>query len=266
MILIKKKFEMLIAIASVTFKEWAAYRSHMMVSIFVGPAYYVVQYFIWIGVFSQKTTVGGFTLNQMLIYYGVTTLLNYCIMDFADWNLQNHVHRGTFVIFMIRPLFHRFYALSQKIGHRFLGILIEFIPIYLILWLGFGIKLIPVNFIYAIISIIFAFLINFYINYSIGVIGFWMIKNNGVRSIIHLIKNIFAGVFIPLTFFPDFVQKVLYFLPFQYITYVPVSIFIGEFKLAGNVVPIPTILLYQGGMVILSALLSRIIYYLGIKK
>lgn len=254
------------AVASATWKEWAAYRSHMMVSIFIGPAYFLIQYFIWQGVFSQGGTLGGFSLDTMLLYYGVNTLLNYCIMDFAGWNLQNHIQRGTFITFMLLPVSHRYYALSQKVGHRLLGVLVEFIPVFLILRLAFGLRLVPQNILYAAVSFAFAFLINFYINYSIGAVGFWLVKNQGVRSVFNLVKNIFAGVFIPLTLFPEFLQKALFFLPFQYISYVPVSVFIGEYHLADMTVPIPVVLLCQAAMVLAMAMVSRWTYNLGIRK
>ena len=91
-------------------------------------------------------------------------------------------------------------------------------------------------------------------------------KNQGLRSVFDLVKNIFAGVFIPLTFFPEILQKALFFLPFQYISFVPVSVFIGEYNLAGNSVPIPLILLLQGVMVLLTMGMSEMVYRKGIKK
>ena len=44
----------LIAVATATYKEWAAYRSHMLISIFVGPIFFLVQYFIWGAVYRNN--------------------------------------------------------------------------------------------------------------------------------------------------------------------------------------------------------------------
>ena len=44
---IKHKLEICRAVAFVTYKEWSAYRTHSLVSVFVGPVYFIVQYFIW---------------------------------------------------------------------------------------------------------------------------------------------------------------------------------------------------------------------------
>ena len=52
---IKKKLNILWAVAVVTYKEWSAYRTHSMVSILVGPIYFIVQYFIWTAAYGGKT-------------------------------------------------------------------------------------------------------------------------------------------------------------------------------------------------------------------
>ena len=75
--MLRCRAEMLWAIAKATYEEWAAYRTHSMVSIFVGPVYYLVQYFIWNAVFTYGQTLGGMTLSQMLTYAGVAAVIGY---------------------------------------------------------------------------------------------------------------------------------------------------------------------------------------------
>ena len=61
---IKNKFEILKAVALVTYKEWSAYRTHTMVSIFVGPVYFIVQYFIWTAIYGNNTVINGIELTD----------------------------------------------------------------------------------------------------------------------------------------------------------------------------------------------------------
>jgi ABC-2 type transport system permease protein len=61
-------FRVLRAVALVTYKEWAAYRSHVLVSLFVGPAYYLAQVYIWRAVFASRDVIGGLTLEETLTY------------------------------------------------------------------------------------------------------------------------------------------------------------------------------------------------------
>lgn len=261
-----KALNVLKSTAFVTFKEWAAYRSHMLVSIFVGPVYFLVQYFIWNAVFEHKETINGFTMQQMLTYFGIVTLIHYCIMDFADWNLQMLIHTGRFITFMLRPVNHKYFAFSQKLGHRVLGFSLEFIPVYLLFYFVFGLLLIPHNIFWTVISVALGFTMMFLVDYSIGITGFWLVKTGGVRRMFLLIRDIFAGTFIPLTFFPGILQKILFFLPFQYISYVPVRVFLGSYELAGRIFEIPQIVLFQAIAVFVMWLISELLWKLGVNK
>jgi len=42
--------------------------------------------------------------------------------------LKEIIRSGKFLTFALRPIHHPFFALSQKIGHRMLGILLEALP------------------------------------------------------------------------------------------------------------------------------------------
>ena len=121
--------KILLSTASATYKEWAAYRSHALVSLFVGPVMYFIQIAIWKAVYGSKGTLNGLTLNDMLVYFAAASLIYYVIMDFADWNLQMLIKTGKFLTFLLRPMSHRYYALSQKFGHRAMGIFVEFLPV-----------------------------------------------------------------------------------------------------------------------------------------
>lgn len=263
---IKQKLQVLKAVAFVTYKEWAAYRTHSMVSIFVGPAYFIVQYFIWTAVYGNQTTINGIALTQMLTYFGANALIGYLTMDFADWNLQMLVRTGKFLTFALRPIHHRYFALSQKVGHRILGFLFEFIPCMLIFVLLFKVDMLPPRVGWTVVSLALAFLMNFYVHYTIGMTAFWFTQSAGIRSVFMLFSSIFSGALIPLVFFPKAIQVCLFFLPFQYVSYVPAMVYTGTYRLADISVSIPGIVLIQAVAVVLTALLSERVYRVSIKR
>lgn len=263
---ISAKISFIKSVAFATYKEWSAYRSHMLVSLVIGPLYFLVQVFIWKAVYSGRDVLNGFTLEQIISYYGIAALIHYCIMDFADWNFQMLIRTGQFITYLLRPMHHRLFAFSQKVGHRILGFTLEFIPVYLIFFFVFKIKLIPAYPLWSIISILLSFIIIFLINYSIGLTAFWLIKADGVRRVFLLFRDIASGIFIPLVFFPETIQKVLMFLPFQYCVYVPVRVFLGSYELHGESIPIPQIVGLQAVMCLVMYLISEFMYNRGVKR
>ncbi len=263
---IGQKIRMCKAVAFVTYKEWSAYRTHSLVSVFVGPVYFIVQYFIWTAVYGENGTLGGMEFQHTIRYFGASALIGYLTMDFADWNLQMLVQSGKFLTFTLRPMHHRFFALSQKIGHRVLGFFFEFLPCLLIFALLFRVEIIPRYMGWTMLSVALAFLMNFYVNYCLGMTAFFFVRANGIRVVYQLLGNIFSGALIPLSFFPEAVQRIMMFLPFQYTNYIPAMVWTGNNSIGEMGMTIPQAVMLQGIAVIAAALLSEVIYRTSIKR
>lgn len=253
------------AVIQATYKENFAFRSNMAVSLIVQPIYFLVQYFIWRAVFQVHDTVSGFTFQTMLYYFAVSSLLGFLNWDDTDGTLQRLVQNGKFITFQLRPIHHLYYAFFQKVGHRILAFWVELVPI-LGFYLLFGIKPIPAMPLWAIISVALSFILAFLINHTIGTLAFWLVKTDGIRRAVLVFKDICSGIFVPLTLFPGTIQKILFILPFQFISYVPARVFMGSYELAGFTLSIPQIVGLQAFMVLITYLLNRLVWYFGIKR
>ena len=103
-----KSFRLLRAVSLASYKESTAFRSQMAISIMTGPVYFLIQYFIWSAVFSEREVVNGMTLEQILAYYGLVALINYMIYDSTDWDMADTIHNGRLVTFLLRPMSYQF--------------------------------------------------------------------------------------------------------------------------------------------------------------
>jgi len=254
------------AIALATIKEYIVYRSHMMVSLFVGPVYFIVEYFIWTAVYGGGGTLKGIEYIQMIRYFGISALIGYMTWDSADWNLSMLIRTGKFLTFALRPLHHPFFALSQKIGHRVLGTLLEALPCTVIFSLLFKIDMRPANIPWMILSIALAYFIYFYVNYIIGIASFWIVESQGIRAFYILLHGVFSGTFIPLVFFPKPLQIIQFFLPFQYTSYVPAMVFIGKYTLGDIELSIPAVIGMQALALLCVFIVCELLYNAAMKR
>jgi len=270
--ILKQKLDVCRAIAFATIKEYMVYRSHMMVSLFVGPVYFIVQYFIWTAVYgggaslSNAGMINGIEYLQMIRYFGISALIGYMTWDSADWNLSMLIRTGKFLTFALRPVHHPFFALSQKIGHRVLGTLLEALPCAVIFSLLFGIDMRPAYIPWTLLSILLAYFIYFYVSYIIGIASFWIVESQGIRSFYYLLYGVFSGQFIPLVFFPKPLQIIQFFLPFQYTSYVPAMVFIGKYTLGDIELSIPAIIGIQALALLCVFLVSELLYSSAMKR
>lgn len=263
---LKRSFTVCKAVAFVTYKEWSAYRTHSLVSVFVGPVYFIVQYFIWSAIYGGAGSLAGLEFSETIRYFGASALIGYLTMDFADWNLQMLVRTGKFLTFAMRPVHHRFFALSQKFGHRVLGFFFEFLPCLLIFMLLFRIDIWPQQFLWTVLSAALAFLMNFYVNYCLGMTAFFLVKASGVRVMYQLFAQIFSGALLPLNFFPEVVQKIMLFLPFQYTNYIPAMVWTGSESIGTLGLSIPQAVLLQAVAVGIMIVFSELLYRCSIKR
>lgn len=92
------------------------------------------------------------------------------------------------------------------------------------------VNLSPVHFILYMISIVFAYLINAFFNISYGFTAFFFKNLWGSKMLKDCIVNFMSGCVIPLSFLPSILKEIFLFLPFSYINFVPVMIYMGKYS------------------------------------
>jgi len=84
-----------------------------------------------------------------------------------------------------------------------------------------------------ILAVACGYLVNFQLDYMIGLLAFYLEYNNGIRWGIRMVMNIAGGMVIPLSYFPEVLARIFAFLPTQYMFYKPVQIYLGRVDAAG---------------------------------
>ena len=92
----------------------------------------------------------------------------------------------------------------------------------------FPLTLVNVSILIFLISIILGCLINIYYSYIFGLLSFKFYNIWGISQIARAIIMLVSGAMIPLTFFPEIVQKLFNFLPFSSIIYTPAMIYLNK--------------------------------------
>jgi ABC-2 type transport system permease protein len=100
----------------------------------------------------------------------------------------------------------------------------------------------------------------------IGLSAFWFTRADGVRAVFQVLQAVFSGALIPLVFFPEAVQKVLFFLPFQYMLYVPSMVFTGSYRLGGITMDLGQIVGIQGLAVLVMFGASEALYRASLRR
>ena len=98
-----------------------------------------------------------------------------------------------------------------------------------------------------------------------GLAAFYIKNNHGFQQLKIIIIGLTAGGYIPLDFFPDWFNKIVSYLPFQYLFYWPIQIFLNR-DIMGMEDMFLKIIFTQLFWIVSLYIVSRIIWIYAIKK
>lgn len=227
--MIKKAY----AITNAGIKIAIAYRFHFFVSLITSPLSLLIYYFLWKSIFeySGQEIIQGFTFETMVAYYALNMIVGFFVWSNIDEWLENDVVYGHLSVKLLKPFNFIFYYFFELLGISSLSIVLEMIPFFLIAVLFFNVSIVPIFYILMFLfSMILALLINFFIGYIVGLLAFWFNRISGIRRVKRVLIVFLSGGMIPLTFFPMFIQNIFLYMPFQYIRYVPINIYLEKYS------------------------------------
>jgi ABC-2 type transport system permease protein len=85
------------------------------------------------------------------------------------------------------------------------------------------------------VSVILSFFIVAAINFAVGTFALRLQSILGLLRAKFFLLELFSGLLLPISFFPEAFQKVFRLLPFEYISYVPMLIYLGKLNGGGLV-------------------------------
>ena len=77
-------------------------------------------------------------------------------------------------------------------------------------------------------SLLLGFLVGFFFETMIGMVGFWFLEVTSFLYVINTLNFFVSGHMFPLDLLPPFWADLLRLLPFQYLAYFPAQIFLGK--------------------------------------
>jgi ABC-2 type transport system permease protein len=210
-----------------------AYRVDFLTKLVSGIVPLLIQVFIWTHVYSgnNQGTIRGYTLNGIIFYSLLAIVFTKLTRCYSQHDIASEVRQGLLNQYLSKPMNHTGYWLSREIGGKILNS-INLIIIAYFLSIIFKSQ---VGFLKAFLSclmLVQGAMISFLIFYSLSMLSFWFIEITQIFTAFDLIFIFLSGGILPIDFFPDFVQKVLSYLPFHLIVFLPVKIFSSNVSLA----------------------------------
>jgi len=211
------------------------YRFNFLARAVFGLIPLIAMLYVWQKIYSGKAagaTVGPYSLGEMISYYLLTTVVDaLTAVNEDDWQIAADIKDGNISQFLLKPIDYLCYRLCLFVSGRVtylavaatpLTIFILYLHHYFVLppnWPAFGGFL---------ISTVLTALLQFFMSYTMAMLAFWVLEVSTFIFILFAFEYLASGHLFPLDILPSSLSQTLYFTPFPYQLYFPVSIYMGK--------------------------------------
>ena len=227
----KKKIRKYLALLRVGVLEEMQFRLGAAVRLFGNIIYLIIIYFLWKAIFSCSPTdvVNGMTFTDTMIYLVLASTLFSTMEMYVTWQMGRSVQTGNIVMDLLRPMGYTTYNLLMFSGNTLVSVLVNLLPtmaiVYFITSGGFVLSW---NLLFFAAAVFLGTILNFFINFFVGVICFYTESIWGINIMKEVVVMLLSGASIPLAFFPEKLQQIVYYLPFQAIYNTPLTLLIDN--------------------------------------
>lgn len=196
-----------------------------------------IYYYLWMAIYANSTSgqLGGFFRAEMILYVFMSYTISDIVMVSISSEIGYDVIDGNVAMHLIKPINYRMLLLFKSLGIMIYRVVVP----SLFIWIGLEVYKVtslgmavsnPVTIVLSLLSIFLSFLIYVLFDYCFGMLAFITTYMFGMNIIKNAVLSFLTGKLIPISFFPEIVQKFFSFLPFTAMTYVPVMIYLGKYS------------------------------------
>ena len=187
--------------------------------------------FIWLAAYDAQNNLNGLSRADITTYYVAVVFVSLAITSHISRYTNRDIRNGNLSGHLVRPINYIGKQYMHDLAYGFTAGTI------------FALILIPAHFIYPqiiflpanlptglwfLVFIFIARLISFSLQLIAGLLTFWLGDIEGVMQLRGVLEKIFGGGFAPLSLFPAVLQTLARYLPFPFLYFIPVQVYLGK--------------------------------------
>lgn len=224
-------------------------------------------FFLWKSIFEFMGVdeLGGYDFSTLMLYYIMVPLVDRMVRGPEMNHIALEIYEGTLNRYLIYPVSFFGYKYTTHIAQSsiFSFQFIMAVIVYL-LWFGVpeGVNLHWKGMLMGGGAVLTGTVLFFFLVASLEMVAFWADHVWSLLVMLRFILYFTGGGMIPLSLFPELLQKIVFYLPFPYLASFPIRCFIGR-------VTIDEYLLSIGIMaawIVITAIIAAFVWRAGLKR
>ena len=256
------------AILRVSLFERMTYRSDFLLGTILRFLPMVTTILLWDAIYtgSGKPDLAGFTYREMIAYLLLTNISRmFSSMPGLAAGIAKDIREGSLKRYLLQPIDMIGYLVAYRVAHKVAYIVTSIIPYALLFFIcrnffdGWPDLITLAAFL---VSLILAFVVGFFFEASVGMVGFWFLEVTSLLYIVMTLNFFISGHMLPLDLLPQPWSTILKILPFQYMAYFPAVVFLG--KVQGQELAFQ--LVAELFWALFFVILAKVLFRLGLKR
>ena len=208
------------------------YRWNFLVRILVSFVPLLGSVYLWNAVFAGHQAFAGYTYTSMVAYFITLIVVDtLTVPNEDDFQIAEDIREGRINSLLLKPLEYRLYRFHLYAAARIVQAAFALVPLAIaMIWLRYYFAGLPwlENLPFALLALIGAAMIQFFLCFALAMVAFWILDIGSVTFIIYSVEFLLGGHIFPVDAFPLWLQHLCAALPFMYEIFFPAAILIGH--------------------------------------
>ena len=233
----------------------------------------VTQVFLWSAVFEAagasglaNRTIAGYSYHDFIAYYLLAMIGRaFSSMPGLASGIARDIRSGTVKKYLIQPIDMLGFLFLYRVAHKLVYYAVAVVPFAIVFYLfrdDFPARPTVATVLAFLASLLMSFLLGFFLEATLGMIGFWFLEVSSLLFVYMLFNFFFSGQMFPIDMLPGAWGGLVRMMPLQYLAYFPAAVFLG--KITG-----PDLvwgLSIEAGWVVCFFLTSRLAFHYGVRR
>lgn len=179
---------------------------------------------------ANKNQIANLNVSALVTYFVIVLIISRLTSLYFDEDFQDEIRDGTFSRFLLKPIRFPFSFIPMNIGNKLFNTAFILFPVVIITSIVFRNQLMFPNLprlLLFCISLVIAYGLQYTMAVVVASSAFFWEQSRAVLHAKWMLDNFAGGYMLPISFYPIAFRTIINYLPFQYIYFIPASIFIG---------------------------------------
>jgi ABC-2 type transport system permease protein len=218
-----------IEVARRTYARTSTYRGATFAGIFTNTVFGFLLAYVLLAVYQDRDVVGGFDALDAVTFTFVAQGMLMVLGMFDDTEMADRIRTGDVIVDLQRPYDHQAWWAGVSYGKAAYHVVFRGIPPFVAGAMVFRLRLpSPPDALAFVVSVVLAVGVAFGWRYLLQLSAFWLLEVRGANQLGWLAAQFLSGSFLPIVFFPGWLESLARALPFAYMLQVPIEIWLGR--------------------------------------